>query len=162
MTETNDSRDGDDDRARLVGINHVACEVGDVDEALDVYESLFEFDLRSRSETTAFIDAGDQFIALAETDDAGETTVDARHFGLVVDDADAVAERLEGLDIDRLDAPGLEFRDPWGNRVQVVDYAEIQFTKADHVLEGMGLADLEKTDDALRELDEKGLAPDSE
>ena len=160
-TERTDSTD-DADRARLVGTNHVALEVGDVDAALEFYDSLFRFDLRSRSETKAFIDMGDQFIALAETDAAGETTDDARHFGLVVDDADAVADRLEDLDIDRLDAPGLEFRDPWGNRIQIVDYAEIQFTKADHVLEGTGLADLEKSAAALAELAEKGLAPDSE
>ena len=154
--------DADPDRARLVGINHVALEVGDVDDALDFYGSLFEFDLRSRSETKAFVDMGDQFIALAATDEAGERRDEVRHFGLVVDDADRVAERLEKLDIDRLDVPGLEFRDPWGNRVQIVDYAEIQFTKADHVLEGMGLAALEKTDDALAELEEKGLAPDAD
>ncbi|ADB59355.1 Glyoxalase/bleomycin resistance protein/dioxygenase [Haloterrigena turkmenica DSM 5511] len=162
MSDTDDTPESSSDRARLVGINHVALEVGDIDDALEFYGSLFEFDLRSRSETTAFLDMGDQFVALAQTDAAGEKTDDARHFGLVVDDADRVAERLESLDIDRLDVPGLEFHDPWGNRFQIVDYEEIQFTKADHVLEGMGLAGLEKTDDALRELDEKGLAPDSE
>lgn len=160
MTDTDDARDGDD-RARLVGVNHVALEVGDVDEALEFYESLFAFDLRSRSETKAFIDVGDQFIALAETDAADETTDEARHFGLVVDDADRVERRLEDLEIDRLDVPGLEFRDPWGNRFQIVDYEEIQFTKADHVLAGMDLDGLEKTDGALEELAEKGLAPDS-
>ncbi|WP_436347027.1 VOC family protein [Natronorubrum sp. FCH18a] len=158
MSDTDGS---DDDRARLVGTNHVALEVGDVDEALDFYRSLFAFDLRSRSDTKAFLDMGDQFVALAETDTAGETTDDARHFGLVVDDADRVERRLDECDIDRLDVPGLEFRDPWGNRVQIVDYEEIQFTKAGHVLEGMGLGDLEKTDGALEELSEKGLAPDS-
>ncbi|ELY57024.1 VOC family protein [Natronolimnohabitans innermongolicus] len=152
--------DSDDDRARLVGTNHVALEVGDIDDALEFYDSLFAFDLRSRGETKAFIDMGDQFVALAETDGAGETDDDARHFGLVVDDADRVERRLEELGIDRLDVPGLEFRDPWGNRFQIVDYEEIQFTKADHVLEGMGLDDLEKTDGALEELGEKGLGPD--
>ncbi|MXV63440.1 VOC family protein [Natronorubrum sp. JWXQ-INN-674] len=163
MLETDAPRDDDDDRARLVGLNHVALEVGDIDDALDFYGSLFAFDLRSRSETKAFLDMGDQFIALAETDaaTASAETDDARHFGLVVDDAALVPDRLEVLDIDRLDVPGLEFRDPWGNRVQVVDYEEIQFTKAAHVLEGMGLEGLEKSDDALAELSEKGLAPDS-
>nr|WP_087715276.1 VOC family protein [Natronolimnobius baerhuensis] len=149
------------DRARLVGTNHVALEVGDIDEALAFYDSLFAFDLRGRGDTKAFIDMGDQFIALAETDAADKATDDARHFGLVVDDAAAVERRLKDLEIDQLDAPGLEFHDPWGNRVQVVDYEEIQFTKTDHVLEGMGLTDLEKTDEALEELREKGLAPDS-
>ena len=158
MSETDDSRD---DRARLVGTNHVALEVGDIDDALDFYESLFAFDLRSRSDTKAFLDMGDQFVALAETDSAGETTDDARHFGLVVDDADRVERRLDELEIDRLDVPGLEFHDPWGNRIQIVDYEEIQFTKADHVLEGMGLNDLEKNKDALEELSEKGLGPGS-
>ncbi|WP_440766942.1 VOC family protein [Natronorubrum sp. DTA7] len=158
MSETDDNRD---DPARLVGTNHVALEVGDIDDALEFYRSLFAFDLRSRSDTNAFIDMGDQFVALAATDAAGETTDDARHFGLVVDDADRVERRLAALDIDRLDVPGLEFHDPWGNRVQIVDYEEIQFTKVDHVLEGMGLGDLGKTDGALEELSEKGLAPDS-
>ena len=158
MSETDDSRD---DRARLVGTNHVALEVGDIDDALDFYESLFAFDLRSRSDTKAFLDMGDQFVALAETDSAGETTDDARHFGLVVDDADRVERRLDELEIDRLDVPGLEFHDPWGNRIQIVDYEEIQFTKADHVLEGMGLDNLEKSEDALEELSEKGLGPGS-
>ena len=161
MAESNDTRDGDDDRARLVGINHVALEVGNIDDALAFYESLFAFDLRSRSDTTAFVDMGDQFVALAATDDAGETADDARHFGLVVDDADRVADRLEHLAVDRLDVPGLEFHDPWGNRVQVVEYESIQFTKADHVLEGMGLAGLAKTDDAIAELDAKGLSPET-
>ncbi|MDQ2050772.1 VOC family protein [Natronolimnohabitans sp. A-GB9] len=156
MTET------DDDRARLVGTNHVALEVGDIDTALEFYESLFEFGLRNRSDTKAFVDMGDQFVALAATDDAGETIDDARHFGLVVDDADRVERRLADLEVDRLDVPGLEFRDPWGNRVQIVDYEEIQFTKADHVLDGMGLADLEKRDAAVAELEEKGLTPDTE
>ncbi|WP_343162631.1 VOC family protein [Natronolimnobius sp. AArcel1] len=139
----------------------MALEVGDIDEALAFYDSLFAFELRGRGDTKAFIDMGDQFIALAETEAAGDTTDDARHFGLVVDDAATVERRLEALEIDQLDAPGLEFHDPWGNRVQIVDYEEIQFTKVDHVLEGMGLTDLEKTDDALEELREKGLAPDS-
>ena len=156
VTETSDA-----DRARLVGTNHVALEVGDLDEALAFYESLFEFDLRGRGETKAFVDMGDQFIALAETDDAGETRDGARHFGLVVDDRERAAGRLEAAGIETLDVPGLEFRDPWGNRVQLVEYSEIQFTKAEHVLSGMGL-DLEKSEKALEELAEKGLGPDSE
>nr|WP_049920299.1 VOC family protein [Halobiforma nitratireducens] len=143
-------------------MNHVALEVGDIDDALAFYGSLFEFDLRSRSETKAFVDMGDQFIAMAETDDAADERDDARHFGLAVDDTEAVERRLESEGIDRLAVPGLEFRDPWGNRVQIVGYEEIQFTKADHVLAGMGLDALEKSDDALEELGEKGLAPESD
>lgn len=156
MSET----DGDTEttRATLVGINHVALEVGDVDDALEFYGDLFEFELRSRSESKAFVDVGDQFIALAES---GKSDCDEqRHFGLVVDDTDAASRRLDAVGVDRLDVPGLEFHDPWGNRVQLVEYEEIQFTKADHVLEGMGLDGLEKTEEALSELDEKGLAPD--
>ncbi|TYL38433.1 extradiol dioxygenase [Natronococcus pandeyae] len=146
------------ERPTLVGINHVALEVGDIDDALEFYGDLFEFDLRSRSESKAFVDMGDQFIALAEADDTRRD--EQRHFGLVVDDSDAAARRLDEVGVDRLEVPGLEFRDPWGNRVQLVDYEEIQFTKTDSVLEGMGLDGLEKTDAALEELAEKGLAPD--
>ena len=154
----------DASRARMVGINHVALEVGDIDAALDFYESLFEFDLRSRSESAAFVDIGDQFLALSAVDDPGDADGpagrdDHRHFGLVVDDADAVERRLEDSDAERLSTRGLEFRDPWGNRVQIVDYEEIQFTKADRVLAGMGLSELEKSESALAELAEKGLAP---
>ncbi|WP_306053927.1 VOC family protein [Natronococcus wangiae] len=152
--------DAESTRATPVGINHVALEVGDIDDALEFYGELFEFELRSRSESKAFVDMGDQFIALAER--AGTDRDERRHFGLVVDDADAVARRLDEVGVDRLDAPGLEFRDPWGNRVQLVDYSKIQFTKADHVLEGMGLDGLEKTDEALAELAGKGLAPDAD
>jgi catechol 2,3-dioxygenase-like lactoylglutathione lyase family enzyme len=151
--------DSEPDRVRLVGINHVALEVGDVEAALDFYGQIFAFDLRGRTPSGAFLDMGDQFLALTGVDDPAEND-QHRHFGLVVDDADAVERRLEELDVEMLPVAGLEFRDPWGNRVQVVDYAEIQFTKAEHVRRGMGLEDLEKTDDALEELREKGLAPE--
>lgn len=145
--------------AKLVGMNHVALEVGDIDTALEWYRSLFEFELRSRSETKAFIDMGDQFIALAETAGASEEIDDARHVGLVVVDAEAVKERIAHNDIEELSVPGLEIRDPWGNRLQMVEYGEIQFTKADHVLDGMDLTDLGKTKSAIAELEEKGMAP---
>ncbi len=142
--------------ARLVGINHVALEVGDIDEALDWYGRLFQFELRGRiGSRMAFIDIGDQFIALS----AGRAQAPdrARHFGLVVDDKEAVRVGLQGAGIDVAPAGSLDFLDPWGNHVQVVDYGDIQFTKAPAVLAGMHLGSLEKSDDALDELRRKGL-----
>ena len=142
--------------ARLVGINHVALEVGDVGEALEWYGRFFELELRGRiGDRMAFIDLGDQFVALAR----GRTQPpdEARHFGLVVDGKDAVRAALEGAGIAVTRAPDCSFRDPWGNHVQVVDYREIQFTKAPDVLRGMGL-ELEKTEQAKEELRKKGLA----
>jgi catechol 2,3-dioxygenase-like lactoylglutathione lyase family enzyme len=141
--------------ARLVGINHVALEVGDLDAALEFYGGLFDFELRGRLPRMAFLDMGDQFIAVAETD-AGPPD-GARHFGLVVDDRTEVRRRLEEAGADILPGRGLDFRDPWGNRVQVVEYGDIQFTKAPNVLRGMGLDGLDKTPQALTELREKGL-----
>lgn len=150
-------------RARLVGINHVALEVDDLDAALGFYREVFEFDLRGRSDSAAFLDMGDQFLALAEADDStGERSDDARHFGVVVDDLDAVVRRLEELGVDRPPTSAVEFCDPWGNRVQVVSYEEVQFTKTEEVLDGMELSGLEKSDSALEELSEKGMAPEAE
>jgi catechol 2,3-dioxygenase-like lactoylglutathione lyase family enzyme len=135
--------------ARLVGINHVALEVGDVEQALDFYGRLFEFELRGRGPRMAFLDMGDQFLALAESDaPSGEG-----HFGLVVDDRDAVRRRLEEVGAEIVPTRGLRFRDPWGNQVEVVQYSDVQFTKAP----GMGFDDLEKSEAAIRELREKGL-----
>jgi len=141
--------------ARLVGINHVALEVGDIDEALAWYAQFFEFELRGRAGAQmAFVDMGDQFIALAR---ASTPHVDAaRHFGLVVDDKEAVRAALSDAGVALTRPPNLSFHDPWGNHVQVVDYREIQFTKAPEVLRGMGLS-LEKTKQALAELRDKGL-----
>jgi lactoylglutathione lyase len=140
--------------ARAVGINHIALEVGSIDEALEFYGSLFELELRGRVRGMAFIDMGDQFIALSE----GRTQPpDAhRHFGLVVDDVQAVlaAARERGAQI----FGGNSFRDPWGNHAQVVAYSDIQFTKAPEILRGMGL-ELEKSERAVGELRQKGLAP---
>jgi lactoylglutathione lyase len=141
--------------ARLVGINHVALEVGDLDAALEFYGRLFEFELRGRLPRMAFLDMGDQFIAIAETDPGQPDG--SRHFGLVVDDRNEVRRRLGEAGVDVLPGRGLDFRDPWGNRVQVVDYGDIQFTKAPGVLRGMGLDGLDKTPQALTELREKGL-----
>jgi lactoylglutathione lyase len=143
-------------QAKLVGFNHIALEVGDIEEALEFYRRLFKFELRGRGPHMAFIDAGDQFLALSE----GRTQPpdEHRHFGLVVDDKRAVRRALTEVGAEILPGRGLDFRDPWGNRWQVVDYGEIQYTKAPHVLNGMGLGDLKKTEEALEELRKKGLA----
>ena len=143
--------------ARLIGINHVALEVGDIDDALAWYGRLFEFELRGRAgRRMAFIDMGDQFIALA----AGRTQPrdGSRHFGLVVDDKEAVRATLQQQGVPVQSSGSLDFNDPWGNRVQVVDYREIQFAKAPGVLRGMGLGGLEKTQSAIQELRSKRLA----
>jgi catechol 2,3-dioxygenase-like lactoylglutathione lyase family enzyme len=142
--------------ARLVGINHLVLEVGDVDEALAFYGRIFEIELRGRVPGMAFVDMGDQFLVLA----AGRSQAPdgKRHFGLVVDDREEVRRRLEEAGAEVLGSRGLDFRDPWGNHVQVVQYSDIQFSKAPAVLAGMGLDDLGKSDSALRELREKGLA----
>jgi lactoylglutathione lyase len=142
-------------KPRLVGINHVALEVGDIDEALDFYGRIFEIALRSRSERMAFIEIGDQFIALSQG--RRQPADDSRHFGLVVDDKEAVRKSLKEAGIEIAGGRGLDFYDPWGNRIQVVQYDQIQFTKDAAILEAMGLQ-LTKSDDALRQLREKGLA----
>ena len=148
------------ERARLVGFNHVAIEVGDIDEALAFYGKLFSFELRGREPGAAFIDLGDQFLALQETPSPSPTG--GRHFGLVVEDKEAARAKLieEGIKIEP--GPFLDFRDPWGNLVEIIGYANIQFTKADHVLRGMGLDHLGKNAQALEELREKGMAPEAE
>ncbi len=145
-------------KARAVGINHVALEVGDIDEALEFYGKIFEFSLRGRGETSAFIDMGDQFIALFKgSSDAKDT---GRHFGLAVDDPAKVRRALEEIGVDMMPGPGIDFLDPWGNFVQIVNYEKIQFMKTPAVLRAMGLDDLEKTEDARREIAEKGFAAD--
>ena len=145
-------------KARAVGFNHVALEVGDIDEALAFYGSLFDFELRSKSETMAFIDLGDQFLALQ----SGRTQPadDGRHFGIVVDDKEAVRQALAAAGIEPLPGRFLDFRDPWGNRIEIVGYDNIQFTKAPNVLRGMGLGHLKKNDKAIEELTGKDMAPD--
>jgi lactoylglutathione lyase len=142
-------------QARLVGINHVALEVGDIDAALEFYGSLFSFELRGRGPGMAFLEFGDQFLALSEG--RRQDPDDGRHFGLVVDDREVVRAALKEAGIDELPARGLRFRDPWGNNFEIVQYGDIQFTKAPEVLSGMGLSDLEKSEAARRELAEKGL-----
>jgi catechol 2,3-dioxygenase-like lactoylglutathione lyase family enzyme len=142
--------------ARLVGINHVALEVGDVDEALDFYRSFLHFPLRGRVRGMAFLDAGDQFLAISEGRRQGPD--DERHLGVVVDDAGAVRDALRDAGIKPMRGRGLRVRDPWGNILEIVDYRSVQFLKAPSVLAGMGLEELEKTDEARRELSDKGLA----
>jgi catechol 2,3-dioxygenase-like lactoylglutathione lyase family enzyme len=140
---------------RLVGINHIALEVGDIAEALAFWESIFgPLELRGRMTTMAFIDMGDQFIALSQ----GRTQPPdaARHFGLVVDDKEAVRERLEELGVP-VHGRGLDFSDPWGNQIQVVDYRDVQFTKTEEVLRAQGLDGLEKSERAREELRAKGI-----
>ena len=143
------------ERPRLVGINHIALEVGDLDEAIAFLGGIFEVELRGRVPGMAFLDMGDQFLALSESEPSPEDR--DRHFGLVVEDKQATRDSLERAGVEILPGRGLDFRDPWGNRFQVVDYREIQFTKAPAVLAGMGLEGLAKTPEALRELEDKGL-----
>ena len=142
--------------ARAIGINHVALEVGDVEAAVEFYRGLFGFPLRGRAPGMAFLDMGDQFLALSEPREGGPDV--HRHFGLVVDDREAARHSLEQRGAAILPGRGLDFRDPWGNRVQVVEYSDVQFTKTAEVLAGMGAADLSKSDVALGELRKKGLA----
>ena len=144
-------------RPRLVGVNHVAVEVGDVDEALEFLGRIFDVRLRGRSPGAAFVDMGDQFLAISR----GRTQPPDvhRHIGLVVDDREAARRALEAAGAEILPGRGLDFRDPWGNHFQVVQYDEVQFTKAPHVLGGMGLDGLGKTERALHELRSKGMAP---
>jgi lactoylglutathione lyase len=139
-----------------VGINHLVLEVADLDEALGFYGRVFDLELRGRVPGMAFIDMGDQFLVLAKSRAATAPDCE-RHFGLVVDDRDAVRRRLEEIGADILGGRGLDFRDPWGNRVQVVEYGSVQFSKTESVLRGMGLEGLEKSERALGELREKGL-----
>jgi lactoylglutathione lyase len=145
-------------RARLVGFNHIALEVADIEEALEFYGRLFEVKLRGRGPRMAFIDAGDQFIALSE----GRTQApdEHRHVGMVVDSKSTVRRALKEMRVEILPSRGLDFLDPWGNRWQVVEYGEIEFTKAPSVLRGMGLGHLKKTEESLEELRKKGLASD--
>jgi lactoylglutathione lyase len=140
-------------KAKLVGINHVALEVGDVEAALEFYGRIFELTLRGRAGRMAFVDIGDQFIALAES--RRQAPDEHRHFGLVVDDKETALEaaREAGAEV-----RGNDFQDPWGNNVQVVAYEDVQFTKAPEILRRMGLDGLEKTEQALEELRAKGLA----
>ncbi len=143
-------------KARALGINHVVLEVGSIDEALEFYGAIFALELRGRSENRAFIDMGDQFLQLSEN--RTQEPDSQRHFGLVVDDREAVRRALAAAGV-KLLGKRLNFHDPWGNRIEIVAYDNIQFTKADHVLRGMGLGELEKTPEAIAELADKGMVP---
>jgi lactoylglutathione lyase len=143
-------------KSRIVGVNHIALEVGDIEEALAFYGRLFTFELRGKSESMAFIDLGDQFIALQKG--RKQPPDDGRHFGLVVEDKEVAREALKAAGVTSLDGPFLDFRDPWGNRVEIVGYENIQFTKAPNVLRGMGLTQLTKNEKAKKELAGKGMA----
>lgn len=144
-------------KARALGINHVVLEVEDLDAALEFYGAIFDFELRGKSDHNAFIDLGDQFIQLSLRKTQGPDG--KRHFGLVVDDREPVRQALQELGVELLEQR-LNFRDPWGNRIEVVPYEDIQFTKASHVLIGMGLGNLGKSPDAVEELKKKGMAPE--
>jgi len=144
-------------KARAVGINHVVLEVGDLDAALEFYGAIFAFTLRGKTEHNAFIDLGDQFIqlSLGKTHEADVK----RHFGFVVDNREPVRRALKELGVETLDRR-LNFRDPWGNRIEVVPYDDVQFSKASHVLKGMGMGALKKTPNAIDQLKKKGMAPE--
>jgi catechol 2,3-dioxygenase-like lactoylglutathione lyase family enzyme len=141
---------------RAIGINHVALEVGDVGEALDWYGRFLDFELRGRRPTMAWIDLGDQFLALSAN--RRQSPDDGRHFGLVVDDKEAVRAALADAGVEVAPSGGLRFHDPWGNAIEIVDYRDIQFTKAPAILAALAPEGLEKTPAAREELERKGLA----
>ncbi len=145
-------------KSQVVDFNHVALEVGDIDEALAFYGEFLVFELRSKSDNMAFIDLGDQFLALSKG--RRQAPDDNRHFGLVVEDKAAVARTLEEMGVEIISDRFLDFLDPWGNRIEIIGYGNIQFTKAAHILRGMGLGGLVKSESALKELANKGMAPD--
>ncbi len=144
-------------KPRLVGINHVAIEVGDIDKALEWYGGIFDFKLRGKGERNAFIDMGDQFINLTMTPDYAVSGTEKRHLGFVVDDRSRVIELAKAAGARFVEGPFLDFLDPWGNRIEVIEYSNIQFSKAPNVMRGMGLA-LRKNDKAKQELADKGMA----
>jgi lactoylglutathione lyase len=146
------------ERARLIGINHVALEVGDLQAALDLYRRLFDFELRGYSRRMAFLEMGDQFLAVSEG--RSQAPDDDRHFGLVVDDEEAVraAVAAAGLEHRRSTGGGVRFRDPWGNNFEVVGYSRVQFDRTPGVKRMLGIEGLEKTADAQREIAGKGMA----
>ena len=148
------------EKPRLVGINHVALEVGDIEAALAWYGRLFSFTLRGKGERNAFIDMGDQFINLTVSKGSERQETEARHIGLVVDDRSRILELAKEAGARMVEGPFLDFLDPWGNRLEIIEYSNIQFTKATNVQRGMGLR-LDKNDKAKSELAEKGMSEDA-
>src|ERR1700716_3263682 len=146
-------------KPRLVGINHIAIEVGDIEEALEWYGRLFAFTLRGKGERNAFIDMGDQFINLPSAPAQARQDTERRHIGLVVDDRSRILDLAKAAGARMVEGPFLDFLDPWGNRLEIIEYSNIQFTKAPNVMRGMGLK-LDKNDNARKELAEKGMAPE--
>jgi lactoylglutathione lyase len=144
-------------KPRLIGINHVAIEVGNIDEALEWYARIFDFTLRGKGEHNAFIDMGDQFINMTLVPDQAVNGVEKRHIGFVVDDRSRIVELVKAAGARFVEGPFLDFLDPWGNRLEIIEYSNIQFTKAPNVMRGMGLA-LAKNDKARQELADKGMA----
>jgi lactoylglutathione lyase len=144
-------------KPRLVGINHVAIEVGNIDEALAWYGRIFDFALRGKGERNAFIDMGDQFINMTSVPDHAVNGVEKRHLGFVVDDRSHIIELAKAAGARFVEGPFLDFLDPWGNRLEIIEYSNIQFTKAPNVMRGMGLT-LAKNDKARKELADKGMA----
>ena len=149
----------DGKKPRLIGINHIAIEVGNIDEALDWYGKIFEFSLRGRNERMAFIDMGDQFINLTLVPDYAVPGEEKRHIGFVVDERSRIIELAKAAGGRFVEGPFLDFLDPWGNRLELVEYSNIQYTKAPNVMRGMGLS-LDKNANARKELSEKGMAPE--
>jgi catechol 2,3-dioxygenase-like lactoylglutathione lyase family enzyme len=147
-------------KPRLVGINHVAIEVSSLDEALDWYSKIFDFTLRGKGERNAFIDMGDQFINFTVVPQYQAEGEEKRHIGFVVDDRSQVIELAKAAGARFVEGPFLDFLDPWGNRLEIIEYSNIQFTKAPHVMRGMGLA-LDKSDKAKQELADKGMTDDA-
>ena len=149
----------DGKKPRLIGINHVAIEVGDIDAALAWYGRIFDFTLRGKGERNAFIDMGDQFINMTRVPDHQVAGEEKRHIGFVVDDRSRIIELAKAAGARFVQGPFLDFLDPWGNRLEIIEYSNIQFTKAPNVMRGMGLA-LGKNANATKELTEKGMAPE--
>ncbi len=141
---------------RVIGVNHVAFEVDDLDAALQWYQRFFDFELRGRRGSMAWIDLGDQFLALSEGQVQGPDR--ARHVGLVVADKEALRAELREAGEDVARSGGLRVRDPSGNQLEIVDYRDVQFSKTPAVLRAMSLDGLTKTESARAELEAKGIS----
>ncbi len=142
-------------KATAIGINHIALEVGNIAEALAFYGSFLNFTITSQTEDAAFIYFGDQFINFAK----GRTQAsdEKRHFGIAVDDKELVRNTLTQMDVTLLGGQFLDFLDPWGNRIEITTYTNIMFSKTTAILRGMDMDHLQKTDQALGQLNKHGL-----